>query len=74
MGLGSAYMDGLALVRGDLVVLMDADLSHHPKFIPALYRCVLVRGVLGGSGDEISRRRDKMRGKRDQLSLFYLIS
>jgi dolichol-phosphate mannosyltransferase len=41
MGLGSAYMDGLALVRGDLVVLMDADLSHHPKFIPALYRCVL---------------------------------
>jgi dolichol-phosphate mannosyltransferase len=42
MGLGSAYMDGLALVRGDLVVLMDADLSHHPKFIPAMYRCVLV--------------------------------
>ena len=42
MGLGSAYMDGLALVRGDLVVLMDADLSHHPKFIPALYRCVFL--------------------------------
>jgi len=42
LGLGSAYMDGLALVRGNLVVLMDADLSHHPKFIPAMYRCVFV--------------------------------
>ena len=38
MGLGSAYVDGLKLVRGQFVVLMDADLSHHPKFIPALYR------------------------------------
>lgn len=38
MGLGSAYVDGLKLVRGKFVVLMDADLSHHPKFIPALYR------------------------------------
>ena len=24
------------------VVLMDADLSHHPKFIPEMYRCVSV--------------------------------
>ena len=34
-------MDGLKLVRGPFVVLMDADLSHHPKFIAALYRCVV---------------------------------
>ena len=35
-GLGTAYIEGLALCRGDFVVLMDADLSHHPKFIPQM--------------------------------------
>ncbi|TMW64478.1 hypothetical protein Poli38472_011358 [Pythium oligandrum] len=34
LGLGSAYRDGLKLATGDFVILMDADLSHHPKFIP----------------------------------------
>ncbi|SCM01650.1 dolichol-phosphate mannosyltransferase, putative [Plasmodium chabaudi chabaudi] len=32
-GLGSAYMDALKLVSGDYVIIMDADLSHHPKYI-----------------------------------------
>lgn len=35
LGLGSAYRDGLKLVTGNWVILMDADFSHHPKFIPA---------------------------------------
>ena len=35
MGLGSAYIDGLSLVTGDFVFIMDADLSHHPNAIPA---------------------------------------
>lgn len=34
LGLGTAYMAGLAAAAGDFVVLMDADLSHHPKYIP----------------------------------------
>eukprot|EP00347_Sterkiella_histriomuscorum_P010412 403376402 len=34
MGLGSAYIDGLKYATGNFVILMDADLSHHPKFIP----------------------------------------
>ena len=34
LGLGSAYIDGLKKCNGDFVILMDADLSHHPKFIP----------------------------------------
>ena len=34
MGLGSAYIDGLGKCTGEFVVLMDADLSHHPKVIP----------------------------------------
>ena len=33
LGLGSAYIDGLNLCKGDYVVLMDADLSHHVSFI-----------------------------------------
>lgn len=33
LGLASAYKDGLAMSTGEFVILMDADLSHHPKFI-----------------------------------------
>jgi len=36
LGLGSAYGAGLAIARGERVVIMDADLSHHPKFIPMM--------------------------------------
>ncbi|EPT25364.1 dolichol-phosphate-mannose synthase family protein [Toxoplasma gondii ME49] len=34
LGLGSAYADGLKKTTGDFIILMDADFSHHPKFIP----------------------------------------
>jgi dolichol-phosphate mannosyltransferase len=34
LGLGSAYIDGLSKCTGEFVILMDADLSHHPKVIP----------------------------------------
>ncbi len=34
LGLGSAYIDGLSKCEGEFVILMDADLSHHPKVIP----------------------------------------
>ena len=33
LGLGSAYMDGLNMCTGDYIFLMDADMSHHPKYI-----------------------------------------
>lgn len=36
LGLGSAYAAGLLEATGGWVVLMDADLSHHPKHIPEL--------------------------------------
>lgn len=36
LGLGSAYASGLKEAKGDRIVLMDADLSHHPKFIPQM--------------------------------------
>jgi dolichol-phosphate mannosyltransferase len=34
LGLGTAYAHGLAHASGSWVFLMDADLSHHPKYIP----------------------------------------
>lgn len=34
LGLGTAYRAGLELATGDFIILMDADLSHHPKYIP----------------------------------------
>lgn len=36
LGLGTAYREGLKLAKGNFVILMDADLSHHPKFIPQM--------------------------------------
>ncbi|KAK4053394.1 dolichol-P-mannose synthesis [Microbotryomycetes sp. JL201] len=34
LGLGSAYIHALDHCSGDFVVIMDADFSHHPKFLP----------------------------------------
>lgn len=33
LGLGTAYIDGFSQTTGDLIFLMDADFSHHPKFL-----------------------------------------
>jgi dolichol-phosphate mannosyltransferase len=34
LGLGTAYVHGLKHATGDFIIIMDADFSHHPKFIP----------------------------------------
>ena len=34
LGLGTAYIHGLRYATGNFIIIMDADLSHHPKFIP----------------------------------------
>lgn len=34
LGLGTAYVHGLKFARGEFVIIMDSDMSHHPKFIP----------------------------------------
>ena len=36
LGLGTAYVAGLQVAKGERIILMDADLSHHPKFIPQM--------------------------------------
>ncbi|VAI39271.1 unnamed protein product [Triticum turgidum subsp. durum] len=38
LGLGTAYMHGLKHASGEFVVIMDADLSHHPKYLPSFIR------------------------------------
>ncbi|KAG9122212.1 dolichol-P-mannose synthesis [Ceratobasidium sp. 392] len=41
LGLGTAYIYGLNFCTGDFVIIMDADFSHHPKFIPEFIKHVL---------------------------------
>ena len=36
LGLGTAYIHGLKHATGNFIIIMDADLSHHPKFIPQM--------------------------------------
>ncbi|XP_043267533.1 dolichol-phosphate mannosyltransferase subunit 1 [Venturia canescens] len=36
LGLGTAYIHGIKYATGNFIVIMDADLSHHPKFIPKM--------------------------------------
>ncbi|KAH9231796.1 glycosyltransferase family 2 protein [Colletotrichum gloeosporioides 23] len=36
LGLGTAYVHGLQFATGNFVIIMDADFSHHPKFIPQM--------------------------------------
>ena len=38
LGLGTAYVHGIKHATGNFIMIMDADLSHHPKFIPEFIR------------------------------------
>lgn len=52
LGLGTAYIAGFkhALANGaDLVVTMDADFSHHPRYIPAMVELAKTHHVTIGS-------------------------
>jgi dolichol-phosphate mannosyltransferase len=59
-GLSRAVLDGLRSARGEVLVVMDADLSHPPETIPAMIRsledgnevAVGSRFVAGGSTDD----------------------
>eukprot|EP01121_Diplochlamys_sp_Union-15-3_P005787 TRINITY_DN16122_c0_g1_i1.p1 TRINITY_DN16122_c0_g1~~TRINITY_DN16122_c0_g1_i1.p1 ORF type:complete len:136 (-),score=25.02 TRINITY_DN16122_c0_g1_i1:306-713(-) len=33
LGLGTAYLHGIQHATGNFVIIMDADMSHHPKYI-----------------------------------------
>ncbi|TKA61105.1 Dolichol-phosphate mannosyltransferase subunit 1 [Cryomyces minteri] len=38
LGLGTAYVHGLQFATGNFVIIMDADFSHHPKFLAPMIR------------------------------------
>ncbi|KAI9796261.1 MAG: dolichol-P-mannose synthesis [Piccolia ochrophora] len=50
LGLGTAYVYGLQFTSGNFVIIMDADFSHHPKFIAEMVR---VQASIGGDGYDI---------------------
>lgn len=51
LGLASAVIDGFRAARGDLLVVMDADLSHPPEVVP-----VLVDAVVAGADLAVGSR------------------
>ena len=55
LGLGSAYSAGLKASSGDRIILMDADLSHHPKFIPEMISVMEKQKVQIVSGTRYKR-------------------
>lgn len=36
LGLGTAYFHGFKYAKGEFIIILDADLSHHPKEIPRM--------------------------------------
>lgn len=68
LGLGSAYKYAMQCVNGQWVVLMDADLSHDPKYIPGMIKCQIATGA-----DIVNGAREEVQGwsyKRYMLSSF----
>lgn len=57
LGLGTAYKAGLELATGDYIILMDADLSHHPKYI-----CQFLEKATTGGYDIVTGTRYKGEG------------
>ncbi|XP_009631578.1 dolichol-phosphate mannosyltransferase subunit 1 isoform X1 [Nicotiana tomentosiformis] len=45
LGLGTAYIHGLKHASGNFVVIMDADLSHHPKYLPRFIKKQMETGA-----------------------------
>jgi len=73
MGLGAAILDGIRRAKGDVVVVMDADLSHSPYDIPRLLKPILqydydmAIGSRYVKGGDISNW-DKHRGLSSRIS------
>ncbi|KAF7152583.1 hypothetical protein RHSIM_Rhsim01G0045200 [Rhododendron simsii] len=45
LGLGTAYVHGLKHASGNFVVIMDADLSHHPKYLSSFIKKQMETGA-----------------------------
>eukprot|EP00244_Chara_vulgaris_P012235 TRINITY_DN6349_c0_g1_i1.p1 TRINITY_DN6349_c0_g1~~TRINITY_DN6349_c0_g1_i1.p1 ORF type:complete len:242 (+),score=36.02 TRINITY_DN6349_c0_g1_i1:306-1031(+) len=56
LGLGTAYVHGMKHATGNIVIIMDADLSHHPKYIPQFIRKQLETGCDIVTGTRYSKQ------------------
>lgn len=56
-GLGGAVVDGFSLARGEVLVVMDADLQHPPEVVPDL-----VQPILSGWADLVAGTRYQQPG------------
>ncbi|EFP76836.2 dolichol-phosphate mannosyltransferase [Puccinia graminis f. sp. tritici CRL 75-36-700-3] len=45
LGLGTAYMHGLSTCTGTFTIIMDADFSHHPKYLPTFIALQRAHGL-----------------------------
>ena len=69
LGLGSAYLDGLQKVsRGQRIFIMDADLSHHPKYIPQMIQMMDDDGVIVGGSTQQQEQHKQHKQKVDIVS------
>ncbi|OEL25031.1 Dolichol-phosphate mannosyltransferase subunit 1 [Dichanthelium oligosanthes] len=67
LGLGTAYLHGLKHASGEFVIIMDADLSHHPKYLPnfiSLEECVFFNRVLSLTRKQKETGADVVTGTR----------
>ncbi|KZF19757.1 glycosyltransferase family 2 protein [Xylona heveae TC161] len=60
LGLGTAYVHGLQFAQGNYVIIMDADFSHHPKFIADMIR--LQKTIPNGGYDIVTGTRYALGG------------
>lgn len=67
-GIGSAHIVGYNLAKGDLIISMDADLSHPPEKIPEFIR------KINSGFDMVMSSRYVPGGETDKNLKFYLIS
>ena len=63
LGLGSAYSAGLKASSGQRIILMDADLSHHPRYIPEMI-AVMDENPSYGNGTKKRKKPDIVSGTR----------
>ena len=69
LGLGSAYIHALQFAKGEYICVMDADLSHHPKYIPLFHHKIrgsssLDRNNGGNNGNGDGKGCDIVTGTR----------
>ncbi len=65
LGLGTAYVHGLQFATGNFIIIMDADFSHHPKFIADMIQVQASSTAPAGGYDIVTGTRYAQGGSTD---------